>query len=287
MGAYADIVLPLKRLYSGKVRELFEIDDTRMLLVATDRISAFDHVLRTPIPDKGRVLTRLSVFWFRRLAGAARNHLIETEFEKFPPELRRHEALRDRAVIVRRAARVDIECVVRGYLAGSGWQEYRSTGAVCGVRLPAGLRESDRLPEPIFTPATKEEKGTHDMNITYAEMERRVGVSMAASLRDVSLALYREACACAEARGIIIADTKFEFGLVDGNLILIDELLTPDSSRFWEMERYRPGASQDSLDKQYVRDYLTYLSWDRSSPPPPLPTAVAGRLQSTGRSTAS
>jgi len=277
VNAVSQIDLPLKRLYSGKVRELFDIDESRMLLVATDRVSAFDHILPTPIPDKGRVLTRLSVYWFRLLSHVVENHLVETEFERFPDEMRRHELLRDRSVIVKKAQRVDIECVVRGYLAGSGWQEYQKDGSVCGIRLPAGLKESQRLPESIFTPATKEEKGKHDVNISFSEMENRVGSDVARRLRDVSLALYRQACAHAEQKGIIIADTKFEFGFAGGSLLLIDEILTPDSSRFWEAERYRPGQPQDSLDKQYVRDYLLSIAWDRNPPAPALPEDVVAR----------
>jgi len=277
MDAMAEIPLPLKRLYSGKVRELFDLDEKTMLLVATDRISAFDHVLPTPIPDKGRVLTRLSVFWFRRLSSTVACHLVEAEFDRFPDNLRTYPFLRDRAVIVKKAKRVDIECVVRGYLAGSAWQEYRTQCTVCGIRLPAGLRESEKLPEPIFTPATKEEKGTHDMNISFSEMADRVGAQTARLLRDTSLSLYRQACAYAEDRGIIVADTKFEFGFGDDGLLLIDEILTPDSSRFWEARTYRPGAAQDSLDKQYVRDYLISIAWDRNPPAPALPAEVVAR----------
>ena len=274
MDACAHIDLPLKRLYSGKVRELFDIDGKTMLLVASDRISAFDHILPTAIPAKGSVLTRLSVFWFRELADTAKNHLVETEFDRFPAELRAHEMLRDRSVIVKKAKRVDIECVVRGYLAGSGWKEYRETGSVCGVRLPAGLRLGEQLPEPIFTPATKEEQGEHDRNISFREMTDLVGGETARTLRDVSLAVYGKAREMARRRGIIIADTKFEFGACDGETILIDEVLTPDSSRFWEAAKYRVGASQESLDKQYVRDYLESIGWDKNPPVPALPDEV-------------
>lgn len=265
----------VKKLYSGKVRELFEIDEKYMLMVATDRISAFDYILPTPIPEKGIILTQMSIFWFNYLKDIIKNHIVEHRFENFPEVFKRFPFLKDRSAVVKRVKKIPIECVVRGYLAGSGWKEYREKQEVCGVKLPPGLRESEKLPEPIFTPATKEEKGTHDINIDFEEMVRRVGKEIGEILREKSLLLYKEASKYAEKKGIIIADTKFEFGIdEDGEVILIDEVFTPDSSRFWEKEKYAPGRSQDSLDKQYIRDYLLSTDWDRNSPPPPLPDDV-------------
>lgn len=273
--AFYDIEIPgVKKIYSGKVRELFQLEDGRMLMVATDRISAFDYVLPTPIPEKGAILTKMSVFWFNYLKGTLDNHILEDDFSRFPEVLRAHPFLRDRSIIVKKVKRVPIECVVRGYLAGSGWKEYRQQGQVCGVKLPAGLKESDKLPEPIFTPATKEEKGEHDVNIDFPEMEKIVGGEIARLLKEKSILLYKKASGHAEKKGIIIADTKFEFGIYNDELILIDEVFTPDSSRFWEKSKYFPGRSPDSLDKQYIRDYLLSTDWDRNSAPPALPEEV-------------
>ena len=266
----------------GKVRDMYEVDD-HLLMVATDRISAYDVVLASLIPDKGAVLTQLSAFWFERTAGIVPNHMVSTDPVGYPAALRPHaDLLAGRSMLVRRTRPVPIECVARGYLAGSGWREYRETGRVCGVELPAGLRESDRLPQPIFTPATKAESG-HDINISAEEAGRIVGADLVSRLRDLTLELYTHGAAHAEQRGIIVADTKFEFGLVAGSggdeIVLIDEALTPDSSRFWPLESYAPGRGQASFDKQYVRDYLDEIKWDRQPPAPELPAAVVERTR--------
>ena len=266
----------------GKVRDMYEVDDY-LLMVATDRISAYDVVLASLIPDKGAVLTQLSAFWFERTASIVPNHMVSTDPAGYPAALRPHaDLLAGRSMLVRRTRPVPIECVARGYLAGSGWREYRETGRVCGVELPAGLRESDRLPQPIFTPATKAESG-HDINISAEEAGRIVGADLVSRLRDLTLELYTHGAAHAEQRGIIVADTKFEFGLVSGNgadeIVLIDEALTPDSSRFWPLESYAPGRGQASFDKQYVRDYLDEIEWDRRPPAPELPAAVIERTR--------
>jgi phosphoribosylaminoimidazole-succinocarboxamide synthase len=261
----------LKLRGRGKVRDIYDLGD-RLLIVATDRLSAFDVVLPTPIPDKGRVLTQLSLFWFEKLADIVPHHLISTT--NFTGELAPYAAsLEGRAMLVRRTDPVPIECVVRGYLSGSGWKDYQKTGAVCGIPLPAGLRESDRLPEPIFTPSTKATSG-HDENISFDETVARVGRPLAEKLRDTSLTIYRRAAEYAAARGIIIADTKFEFGLLGGQMIWIDEALTPDSSRFWPGDLYAPGKPQPSFDKQYVRDYLERIGWNKQPPAPALPPDV-------------
>ena len=261
----------LKLLARGKVRDIYELGD-QLLIVATDRLSAFDVVLPTPIPDKGPVLTQLSLFWFEKLARVVPNHVISAD--NFAGVLAPYaDALQGRAMLVRRTEPVPIECVVRGYLSGSGWKDYQKTGSVCGIALPAGLRESDRLPEPIFTPSTKATSG-HDENISFDETVERIGQPLAEKLRDTSLAIYKSAAEFASARGIIIADTKFEFGLVGGELIWIDEALTPDSSRFWPGNQYMPGKPQPSFDKQYVRDYLEKIGWNKQPPAPPLPADV-------------
>ena len=261
-------------LRRGKVRDLYRAGDDALLLVATDRISAFDVVLSPGVAGKGVVLTRLSSFWFAQLAEVAASHLLATDAAAFPEPFASCPELRGRACLVRRLEIVPIECVVRGYLVGSGWQEYQASGGVCGVRLPAGLRLADPLPEPIFTPSTKAEVG-HDENISFDRAAGLVGGELAERLRALSLALYRRAAALAEARGIIIADTKFEFGIDPaGTLLWADEALTPDSSRFWPASDYRPGANPPSFDKQYVRDWLTASGWDRQPPAPPLPDAV-------------
>ena len=266
----------------GKVRDLYELDD-RLLIVATDRISAFDFVLGSAIPDKGKVLTQLSAFWFARTQDIVPNHLLSTQLTDYPASLSRHaDLLRGRSMLVRRTTPVPIECVARGYLAGSGWKEYRETGGVCGIRLPAGLQESDRLSVPIFTPATKAESG-HDLNISQDGAGRLVGRELLDRLRDLTLALYARAAAHAESCGIVVADTKFEFGLVETEgqreIVLIDEALTPDSSRFWPKDLYRPGTAQPSFDKQYVRDYLDGIQWNRQLPVPDLPDHVVARTR--------
>jgi phosphoribosylaminoimidazole-succinocarboxamide synthase len=266
-------------LRSGKVRDLYEVDDDRLLIVATDRISAFDCVLPNAIPRKGQVLTQISAFWFDRFSGLVQNHLITADVNEFPVELRQRlsarskAALAGRSMLARRAEVIPFECVVRGYLAGSGWKEYQQTGAICGHRLPEGLVESAKLPEPIFTPATKAESG-HDINVPIDAVSRSIGEELAKRLEEISLKIYREAARYAEARGIIICDTKFEFGLRDGELILVDEVLTPDSSRFWPREAYSPGRPQPSFDKQFVRDYLETLDWDKRPPAPALPDEI-------------
>jgi len=258
----------------GKVRDLYDLGD-KLLLVATDRISAFDVVLSPGVPDKGAILTQISTFWFRRFASVVPNHLIETEAARFPAPLAQHQdLLRGRAVLVRKCRVVPFECVARGYISGSGWKEYLKTGAVCGIPLPAGLKESDRLPRPIFTPATKAETG-HDENVSYETMARAVGEPLAARLRDLTLELYAKAAAHAETKGIIIADTKFEFGLDEKDeVVWIDEALTPDSSRFWDASTYRPGVSPPSYDKQFVRDWLERTGWNKTPPAPELPPEV-------------
>jgi phosphoribosylaminoimidazole-succinocarboxamide synthase len=261
--------------HQGKVRDIYDLGD-HLLLVASDRISAFDVVMNEPIPDKGRILTALSAFWFRHLADLVPNHLVSLQVEDFPAALHPYkEMLAGRTMLVRKCKTLPVECIVRGYLSGSGWAEYQKTGAIGGLPLPAGLVESQKLPEPLFTPSTKAELGTHDENISVAQMAASVGKELAAQVERISLALYRQALAWAEPRGIIIADTKFEFGLADGGeLLLIDEVLTPDSSRFWPQEDYRPGGPQQSYDKQYLRDYLESLGWNKQPPPPLLPPEV-------------
>jgi phosphoribosylaminoimidazole-succinocarboxamide synthase len=264
----------MKFLGRGKVRDIYEVDG-KLLLVASDRLSAFDVVMPDGIPGKGQVLNRISAFWFRKLENIVPNHMITIEVEEFPPAARAHaETLRGRSMLCRKAAPLPVECVVRGYLSGSGWAEYKEHGEVCGIRLPKGLVESARLPEPVFTPATKEEKGRHDENIPFGRMEEIVGKERAARVRDTAVALYKSAAEYALGRGIIIADTKFEFGLEGGRLLLIDEALTPDSSRFWPAAEYRAGGPQKSFDKQFVRDYLLTLPWNKTAPGPKLPADV-------------
>ena len=271
--------LPALTLHAqGKVRDIYEAGE-HLLFVASDRISAFDHILASTIPDKGKVLTQLSLFWFDFLSNVVPNHVITARVEDYPKQLREFgEQLRGRSMLVRRAKMFPVECVARGYLSGSGWKEYQQTGAVCGIKLPAGLRESDRLPEPIFTPATKSTSG-HDINIPFAAMAKMVGQSTAEKLRDLTLRIYSLAVEHAKKRGIIIADTKFEFGLIEGNIALADEVLTPDSSRFWPAESYRPGGLQLSYDKQFVRDYLESIRWDKNPPAPALPDHIVQRTR--------
>ncbi|MDR7523007.1 MAG: phosphoribosylaminoimidazolesuccinocarboxamide synthase [Armatimonadota bacterium] len=274
--AVATTDLPFPSFARGKVRDVYEVAGA-LLIVATDRISAFDHVLPTPVPDKGRILSQLSAFWFDQTRGIVGNHVIEADVARMPDAVRAHAAVLDgRAMLVRRARRIDVECVVRGYLAGSGWKDYRRDGAICGVRLPPGLTEGSVLPHPVFTPATKAASG-HDQNIGFDDVVRLVGGVLADRLRSVSLALYRHASRHAAARGLILADTKFEFGLIDGpdghEVILIDEALTPDSSRYWDARAYAEGTLV-SFDKQFVRNYLLEIGWDREPPAPPLPPGV-------------
>ncbi|NLV31562.1 MAG: phosphoribosylaminoimidazolesuccinocarboxamide synthase [Acidobacteria bacterium] len=263
----------LTLLRRGKVRDLYAYGD-ELLIVATDRISAFDVVLPTPIPWKGAVLTQLSRFWFGMMRDLVPNHLVSADAGEFPPDLQRHREVLDlRSMLAVQAEMFPIECVARGYLAGSGWTEYRESGTVCGIPLPPGLRECDRLPEPVFTPATKAESG-HDLNISYAEAARMIGEDQASRLRDLTLQIYARAAEYALSRGIIIADVKFEFGVYNGEIILCDEVLTPDSSRFWPRDRYEPGKSQPSFDKQYVRDYLEEIRFNKQPPAPELPPRV-------------
>jgi phosphoribosylaminoimidazole-succinocarboxamide synthase len=264
----------------GKVRDIYAVGDD-LLIVATDRISAFDYVLGSGIPDKGKVLNQLSAFWFERMGDLVRHHVITTDVGSYPGETKPYaDVLRGRSMLCRRTRPIPIECVARGYLSGSGWKEYRESGSVCGVKLPAGLRESDRLPEPIFTPATKAESG-HDVNISEDEAAKIVGRDLITRLRDLTLEIYRRGCQHAESKGIIIADTKFEFGLVGPNdeVMLIDEVLTPDSSRFWPRDQYTAGQGQPSFDKQFVRDYLEEIRWNKQPPVPSLPDAVVSRTR--------
>ncbi len=272
--AYADVVLPEFPLFKkGKVRNVYEIGD-HLLIIATDRISAFDFVLPSLIPYKGKVLTQLSRFWFDFTQLVCPNHLIAADVDKFPASLAPHRDVLDkRSMLVKKTKVIPIECVVRGYLSGSGWKEYKATGKVGGNRLPARLKESDQLPEPIFTPSTKAEEG-HDENITFKDMQKRIGARLATRIKKASVALYQKASLHALSKGIIIADTKFEFGLDGDDLILVDEIFTPDSSRFWPLATYSPGHGQPSLDKQFVRDYLESTSWDKQSAPPPLPPEI-------------
>jgi phosphoribosylaminoimidazole-succinocarboxamide synthase len=266
---------PDLNLYArGKVRDLYALDG-QLLFVATDRISAFDYVLGTGIPEKGRVLTQLSLFWFDFLKKIVQNHLITANVDEYPQALRKHaDALRGRSMLVKKAEMIDIECVARGYLSGSGWKEYQKTGAVCGIKLPAGLKESDKLPEPIFTPATKAVTG-HDENISFEEMVKHTGRELAEQLRDLTLKIYSTAADYAAGKGIIIADTKFEFGRTAEGIVLADEVLTPDSSRFWPADIYQSGRAQESYDKQFVRDYLEEIKWNKQPPAPSLPDDVA------------
>ncbi|MDR1662987.1 MAG: phosphoribosylaminoimidazolesuccinocarboxamide synthase [Endomicrobium sp.] len=265
------INLPL--VHKGKVRDIYDLGQS-YLIVASDRISAFDHVLPTLIPNKGKILHKLSMFWFDFVYGIVPNHIITGDFYTFPTGLKKYEYLRDRSMIVKKVNRLDIECIVRGYLAGSGWEEYQKFQTVCTIKLMPGLKESSKLPEPIFTPSSKEEGGKHDKNISFEETVKKIGKDTAESLKRISIALYKKISDCALTNGIIVADTKLEFGFYDNNLILIDEIFTPDSSRFWEMSKYEVGKSQNSLDKQYIRDYLESINWDKSYPAPVLPKEV-------------
>ena len=264
----------LNLLKKGKVRDIYDLGDN-LLMVATDRLSAFDVVMPDPIPDKGKVLTQISLFWFDVMSPLVRNHVVSGDVDAFPEICKPYrDILRGRSMLVQKSEPLSIECVVRGYISGSGWNSYLETGSVCGIALPAGLIESDRLPEPIFTPATKEDVGEHDINIDFDEAVKRIGKPLAEKVKNLSLAMYRKGFAVADQQGIIIADTKFEFGITGDEIILIDEVLTPDSSRFWPKDSYEPGGPQMSYDKQYVRDYLLSLDWDKTPPGPHLPNEV-------------
>jgi phosphoribosylaminoimidazole-succinocarboxamide synthase len=263
----------------GKVRDIYDLGD-QLLIVATDRMSAFDVVMPNPIPDKGRILTQLSKFWFDLTKGIVSNHIISTEVKDFPKACEPYqEMIKDRSMLVTKTEVLPVECVVRGYLSGSGWEEYRTTGEVCGIRLPKGLVESTKLDDPIFTPATKAEMGLHDENITFERVEKIIGSDLAQRVKSLSMAVYQKARNFAEQKGILIADTKMEFGIRDGKLILIDELLTPDSSRFWPKAEYQPGGPQKSFDKQYLRDYLLSIHWDKRPPAPQLPEEVVRKTR--------
>ena len=270
---YADLNLHA----SGKVRDVYNLDSKHLLFVATDRISAFDYILATGIPHKGRVLTQISLFWFDFLKDVVPNHFVTADVDRYPEVARKYAAeLRGRSMVVRRAEMFPVECVARGYLSGSGWKEYKASGTVCGIQLPTGLKESDRLPEPIFTPATKATTG-HDINISFEEMCKLVDPKLSHQLRDLTLRIYNKAAEHARQRGKMIADTKFEFGMTDQGITLADEVLTPDSSRFWPADKYQPGKAQSSYDKQYVRDYLEEIRWNKQPPAPALPQEVALR----------
>ena len=261
----------------GKVRDLYAVGDA-LLLVATDRISAFDHVLGTGIPGKGKILTQISLFWFNLVRDIAPNHLIATKVADFPAQLHKYaDQLEGRSMLVKRAQMFPVECVARGYIAGSGWKEYKASGTVCGIKLPPGLQDGSRLPEPLFTPSTKSQDGTHDENIPFAAVEQAVGAEAAKELRRLTLAIYEKAGKHAESRGLILADTKFEFGRTQDGIVLADEVLTPDSSRFWEASLWKPGGAQPSFDKQFVRDYLESIRWNKQAPAPSLPDDVVER----------
>ena len=264
----------LKLAARGKVRDIYDLGDA-LLIVTTDRISAFDVIMNEGIPNKGYVLTQISAYWFRQMEGVIKNHIISIDVADFPKECQPYaEVLAGRSMLVKKAAPLPAECIVRGYLSGSGWKDYQQTGAICGIQLPAGLRESDRLPQPIFTPSTKAELGTHDENISFEQMAELCGAETAAQVRDVTLAIYEKARDIADQKGIIIADTKFEYGIYEGEVIIIDECMTPDSSRFWPKESYQPGGPQPSFDKQFLRDYLETLDWGKTAPAPPLPQEI-------------
>jgi phosphoribosylaminoimidazole-succinocarboxamide synthase len=264
----------LSLLKRGKVRDIYDLGDM-LLMVATDRISAFDVIMPDPIPDKGRILTRISLFWFKIMEPLVSNHLIASDVDNFPASCKPYvDILRGRSMLVKKAEPLPVECVVRGYLSGSGWKEYQESGSICGLKLPQGLQESAKLPEPIFTPSTKAAIGQHDINIDFKTVGEKIGESLADQVKTLSLAIYQKGARRAEAKGIIIADTKFEFGLAQDHIMLIDEVLTPDSSRFWPKASYRPGGPQESFDKQYLRDYLISINWDQKPPGPTLPENV-------------
>lgn len=267
----------IQLVQKGKVRDIYDLGDS-LLMVTTDRLSAFDVVMPDPIPGKGMVLTQISLYWYEQVRSIIDNHLITADVDEYPEILKPHaEALRGRSMIVKKAEPLKIECVVRGYISGSGWKSYQKDGTVCGIVLPAGLKESDRLPEPLFTPSSKAEVGDHDINISFEEAAEIVGAEMAEKVKDISLAIYNKGVEIAAEKGIIIADTKFEFGICDGELILIDEVLTPDSSRFWPKQSYKPGGAQESFDKQFFRDYLETLQWDKTAPGPSIPQEILAK----------
>lgn len=264
----------IRLLKRGKVRDIYDLGD-KLLLVASDRISAFDVVMPDPIPDKGIILSKISLFWFDAIKSLVKNHVISSNVSEYPPECRKYsEVLEGRSMLVKKAEPLPIECVVRGYLSGSGWSSYQENGEVCGIRFPKGLKESDQLPEPVFTPSTKEEVGTHDINIDFDETVKRIGRKLAERVKELSIDIYKKGSELAAEKGIIIADTKFEFGMVGNEIIIIDEVLTPDSSRFWPKDSYKPGGPQLSFDKQYLRDYLISIKWNRKPPAPSLPKDV-------------
>ncbi len=264
----------LNLLKRGKVRDMYDLGET-LLMVATDRISAFDVIMPDPVPEKGKILTQISLFWFDVMKPVISNHIISSNVDDYPEICKPYaEMLRDRSMLVKKAKPLPIECVVRGYISGSGWKSYQESGIVCGIKLPDGLQESEKLPEPIFTPSTKEEVGVHDVNINFEEAVKIIGRSLAEKVKEISLSIYKKGAELADKKGIIIADTKFEFGIFENDIILIDELLTPDSSRFWPKESYSPGQSQKSYDKQYLRDYLISINWDKVPPAPFLPKEV-------------
>ncbi len=264
----------LKLLKRGKVRDVYDLDEY-LLMVVSDRISAFDVIMPDPVPDKGIILTQISLFWFDVVKPLIQNHVVAYDVDQYPDACRAYaDTLRNRSMLVKKAQPLPIECIVRGYISGSGWKEYTETGRICGIQLPAGLKESQKLPEPIFTPSTKAEHGEHDINIDFEHAARLVGMTRAEKIRQLSVDIYKKGAELADQKGIIIADTKFEFGLVDEDVILIDEILTPDSSRFWPRDTYSPGGSQKSFDKQYLRDYLNSLDWDKKAPGPSLPQDV-------------
>ncbi len=264
----------LKIFKRGKVRDIYDLGDT-LLMVATDRISAFDVIIPDPIPDKGKILTQISLFWFDLMKPLLKNHIISSKTDDYPEECKKYaDTLEGRSMLVTKTEPLAVECVVRGYISGSGWKSYQESGRICGIKLPEGLKESEKLAEAIFTPSTKEEVGTHDVNIDFDETVNLIGKDIAEKVKTLSYEIYKKGAEIAEEKGIIIADTKFEFGLIEGEIILIDEVLTPDSSRFWPKETYRPGGSQESFDKQYLRDYLLSINWDQKPPAPPLPEEV-------------
>ncbi|MBU0545595.1 MAG: phosphoribosylaminoimidazolesuccinocarboxamide synthase [Proteobacteria bacterium] len=270
----------IKLLKRGKVRDIYDLGD-KLLMVATDRMSAFDVVMTEPIPEKGKILTQISLFWFDIIKPLIQNHVISSDVRDYPSDCRQYsDILNKRSMLVRKTEPLPVECVVRGYLSGSGWESYQKTGEICGVKLPKGLKESDRLPEPIFTPSTKEEVGIHDVNIDFNETAKRIGKELAEKVKKLSIDIYEKGAQIADKKGIIIADTKFEFGLLGNDIIIIDEVLTPDSSRFWPKDSYKPGGPQLSFDKQYLRDYLISIKWNRKPPAPSLPKDVIDNTRS-------
>jgi phosphoribosylaminoimidazole-succinocarboxamide synthase len=278
MSIVTETDLPLKSFKKGKIRDVYDIND-KLLLIVTDRISAFDFVLHEPIPNKGVCLTQISKFWFDYFRDTVQSHVISADMQEFPEELQQHkEILLGRSMLVKKAKVLPVECIVRGYISGSAWKSYKKNGSVCGINLPEGLRESDKFDEPLFTPSTKAETG-HDINISFEEMKKLIGSEDAENIKELSLKIYKKGAEYALEKGIIIADTKFEFGKIDDKIIIVDELLTPDSSRFWPADKYEPGKSQPSFDKQYVRDYLSSTNWDKNSNPPNLPDYVIAETQ--------